>query len=547
MAQHPLAGQPAPLSYLTPIPRLIASYYTLTPDPSNPAQAVSFGTSGHRGSSLHHTFNQHHILAIAQAVAEYRASQGQTGPLYMGMDTHALSEPAWATALEVLTANEVTVCIEADCGFTPTPLVSHAILSYNQGRTSGLADGIVITPSHNPPSDGGFKYNPPQGGPADTTITRAIQERANQLLAQGLVGVKRIPLEQALQKAVPFDFATPYVEQLDQMIHLGAIRTSGLRIAVDPLGGASLRVWERIAEQYRLPLEITNPRLDPSFAFMTLDHDGKIRLDCSSPWAMAGLLAHRSRYDLALANDPDADRHGIVTPQGLMNPNHYLAVAINYLFQHRPGWSQQMGIGKTVVSSSIIDRVAQGLNRPLHEVPVGFKYFVAGLLNGSLGFGGEESAGASFQRFDGRVWSTDKDGLIPCLLAAEITASTGRNPWEHYQALETQYGASSYARMDAVANNAQKKVLANLSPEQVTATELAGEPISHKLTRAPGNNEPIGGLKVTTANAWFAARPSGTEEIYKIYAESFRGPQHLEQVMLEAREVVGAAFTAAGL
>ncbi|PZA06273.1 MULTISPECIES: phosphoglucomutase (alpha-D-glucose-1,6-bisphosphate-dependent) [unclassified Meiothermus] len=547
MSLHPLAGKPAPQDILANIPRLMTSYYTLRPDPADPLQRVAFGTSGHRGTSAHRTFNEAHILAIAQAVAEYRAQQGISGPLYMGMDSHALSEAAWASALEVLVANGVHVRVEKGRGYTPTPLVSHAILSYNKGRREGLADGIVITPSHNPPQDGGFKYNPPSGGPADTGVTGAIQERANALLAEGLKGVKRIPLERALQAVEEFDFVTPYVSELGQILDLAAIKAAGVRIGVDPLGGASLATWQRIAEHYGLELTVVNQRIDPAFAFMSVDRDGKIRMDCSSPYAMASLISLKERFDVAVGNDPDADRHGIVTRDGLMNPNHYLAVAIHYLYQHRPQWPARLGIGKTLVSSSMIDRVAQALGRPLVEVPVGFKYFVDGLLNGTLGFGGEESAGASFVRMDGSAWSTDKDGIILGLLAAEILAKTGKSPSEHYRGLEARFGASAYSRMDAPATPAQKKVLANLSPEMVAATELAGEPILAKLTRAPGNGEPIGGLKVVTQNAWFAARPSGTEDVYKIYAESFRGAEHLEQVMREAREVVNGAFRSAGV
>ncbi|GAA5514709.1 phosphoglucomutase [Deinococcus carri] len=545
MTLSPLAGQPAPQSLLTNIPRLVAYYYEKRPDMQDPAQRVAFGTSGHRGTSLDGSFNEAHILAISQAVAEHRAAAGVTGPLYMGLDTHALSEPAWITALEVLVANGVRV--RAQPGFfTPTPLVSHAILNHNRAGQGGTADGIVITPSHNPPQDGGFKYNPPSGGPADTDITKAVQNRANELLEGGLRDVKRVPLAEALAALDPFDFITPYVAQLDQVIDLDAIRQSGVRIGVDPLGGSSLPVWEAIGAAHGLNLTLVNRVIDPQFAFMSVDRDGKIRMDCSSPYAMAGLLRLKGDFDVAIGNDPDADRHGIVTADGLMNPNHYLAVMIDYLFQHRPGWSAGAGVGKTVVSSALIDRVAAGLGRRLVEVPVGFKYFVEGLLTGSLGFGGEESAGASFLRLGGGAWSTDKDGIIPGLLAAEITAKTGQTPSQRFAALTAQYGETAYARQDAPANAAQKKVLANLSPEQVTASTLAGDPITAKLTRAPGNGEPIGGLKVTTAAAWFAARPSGTEDVYKIYAESFRGEDHLRQVMEEAREVVDAAFRAGG-
>lgn len=547
MSLSPLAGKPAPSSILANIPRLLASYYALQPDPNNPAQQVAFGTSGHRGTPTNGSFNEAHILAISQAVAEYRAQQGITGPLYIGMDTHALSEVAWVSALEVLCANGVEVRYERGRGYTPTPLVSHAILSYNRGQTSGLADGIVITPSHNPPQDGGFKYNPPSGGPADTNVTKAVQDRANQLLADGLKGLKRLTLSQALQKAEAWDFVGPYVGQLESILDMGAIKAAQVKIGVDPLGGSSLPVWQKLQSHYGLELSVVNERIDPSFAFMSVDRDGKIRMDCSSPYAMASLIGLKDRFDVAIGNDPDADRHGIVTPDGLMNPNHYLAVCVWYLYQHRPRWNSHMGVGKTLVSSSIIDRVAASLGKPLIEVPVGFKYFVEGLQSGTIGFGGEESAGASFLRFDGSAWSTDKDGIILGLLAAEILAKTGKSPSEHYRTLEARFGSSAYNRMDAGANPAQKKVLSNLSPEMVSATELAGEPIIAKLTRAPGNNEPIGGLKVVTENAWFAARPSGTEDVYKIYAESFKGQGHLEQVMSEAREVVGAAFRKAGV
>jgi phosphoglucomutase len=551
MSLHPLAGKPAPHSILVNIPRLVSSYYALRPDPQNPAQQVAFGTSGHRGTSLAGTFNEAHILAIAQAVAEYRAEQSITGPLFMGMDTHALSEAAWITAVEVLVANGVDVRVEAGRGYTPTPLISHAILEHNREhnrhRSSNLADGIVITPSHNPPQDGGFKYNPPNGGPADTRVTKVIQERANQILRDGLIEVKRWPLSKALLAVGEFDFVTPYVSQLGSILDMEAIKAAGVQIGVDPLGGASLAVWQRIAEHYGLNLAIVNERIDPSFSFMTVDKDGKIRMDCSSPYAMASLIGLKDRFDVAIGNDPDADRHGIVTPDGLMNPNHYLAVCVHYLYQNRPQWQASLGVGKTLVSSSMIDRVAKHLGRRLVEVPVGFKYFVDGLLQGTLGFAGEESAGASFLRMDGSAWSTDKDGIILGLLAAEILAKTGKSPSQHYRDLEARFGSSAYSRMDAEANSAQKKALSNLSPEMVTATYLAGEPILAKLTRAPGNNEPIGGLKVVTENAWFAARPSGTEDVYKIYAESFKGPEHLERVLAEARALVGEAFRQAGV
>lgn len=545
MTLSPLAGKVAPQALLTNVPRLVAYYYEKRPDVKDPAQRVAFGTSGHRGTSLDGSFNEAHILAISQAVAEHRAAAGITGPLYLGLDTHALSEPAWFTAVQVLVANGVRV--RAQPGFfTPTPLVSHAILNHNRSGTGDVADGIVITPSHNPPQDGGFKYNPPSGGPADTDITRAVQNRANELLAGGLQGVQRVPLEEALAALDPFDFVTPYVSELGQVIDLEAIRAAGVRIGVDPLGGSSLSVWEAIRDLHGLNLTIVNERIDPQFAFMAVDKDGKIRMDCSSPYAMAGLLRLRDDFDVAIGNDPDADRHGIVTAGGLMNPNHYLAVMIDYLFQHRPGWRAEAGVGKTVVSSALIDRVTAGLGRRLVEVPVGFKYFVEGLLSGSLGFGGEESAGASFLRLDGRAWSTDKDGIIAGLLAAEITARTGQTPSQRFAALTERYGETAYAREDVPANAAQKRVLANLSPEQVTATTLAGDPITAKLTRAPGNGEPIGGLKVTTDAAWFAARPSGTEDVYKIYAESFKGEAHLREVLAEAREVVDAAFRVGG-
>jgi phosphoglucomutase len=550
MSISPLAGLPAPQSILVNIPRLVSSYYAISPDANDPNQAVGFGTSGHRGNSFAGTFNEAHILAISQATAEYRLSAGISGPLFIGMDTHALSESAWISALEVLIANGVQVRYQeapnGQWGFTPTPLISHAILNFNRANPGVLSDGIVITPSHNPPLDGGFKYNPPTGGPADTNVTKAIQTRANELLKANLEGVKRIPFARALAQAEAFDFVTPYVRELPEIIDLDSIRSSGVRIGVDPLGGASLPVWQAINDIHKLGLEIVNDKIDPSFAFMTVDKDGKIRMDCSSPYAMASLIHLKDKFDVAIGNDPDADRHGIVTPDGLMNPNHFLAVSINYLFQNRPNWPANAGIGKTLVSSALIDRVAAGINRTLIEVPVGFKYFVEGLLEGTFGFGGEESAGASFLRMNGTSWSTDKDGPIMGLLAAEIMAKTGKSPSEHHRELEAKYGSSAYSRQDAPANAAQKKVLSNLSPELVTASELAGEAIIAKLTKAPGNNEPIGGLKVTTQNAWFAARPSGTEDVYKIYAESFQGQTHLERVMTEARAVVDEAFKAGG-
>ena len=545
MPTSPLAGNVAPPELLIDAPKLIEAYHSARPDPSVPSQRVAFGTSGHRGSSLNDTFTEAHVLAISQAVAEYRAARGITGPLFMGMDTHALSRAARSTALQVLVANGVRVRLEAGLGFTPTPVVSRAILAHNAaGRGEGLADGIVITPSHNPPEDGGFKYNPPNGGPAGSDVTGAIQKRANELLEANLTGVRRVGAAEALSRAQQVDMVGAYVRDLGRVINLEAIRGAGLRIAVDPLGGSSLPVWQLISEVYDLNLSLVNERLDPAFGFMTLDWDGKIRMDCSSPQAMTPLLALKDRYDLAIGNDPDADRHGIVTKSGLMNPNHFLAVAVDYLFRTRR-WPARAGVGKTLVSSALIDRVAAGVGRPLVEVPVGFKYFVDGLLEGALGFGGEESAGASFLCLDGSPWTTDKDGLIMGLLAAEILATTGRGPSEHHRELERRYGASAYARVDAPATPAQKAALARLSPEQVTATQLAGEPIRARLTRAPGNGEAIGGLKVTTDNAWFAARPSGTEDVYKVYAESFQGPEHLRLVLAEAQAVVSAALTAA--
>ncbi len=545
-----LAGKPAPDELLANIPRLVAAYYTVQPDPENPAQRVSFGTSGHRGTSSAGNFNEAHILAVTQALCEYRAEAGITGPMFVGMDTHALSEPALISATEVLAANSVTVMLQESLGYTPTPAVSHAILGYNRGRKDGLADGVVITPSHNPPGDGGFKYNPPSGGPADTDITKRIETRANELLQGSLKGVKRIPFKQALAADTThmFDFVAPYVNALGDIIDMDAVANAGLKLGVDPLGGASVGYWEPIAERYGVDLHVVNRSVDPRFAFMSVDKDGKIRMDCSSPYAMAGLIKLKDDFDLAFGNDPDADRHGIVTKSsGLLNPNHYLAVAINYLFQNRPGWRNDAAVGKTLVSSSMIDRVAGRLGRKLEEVPVGFKYFVSGLLDGSYGFGGEESAGASFLRQDGTVWTTDKDGLIMDLLAAEILAKTGRDPGEHYRDLEAEFGAPVYARTDAPADTEQKKVLATLSPEQVTADTLAGDAITAKLTEAPANGAAIGGLKVVTESGWFAARPSGTEEIYKIYAESFKGDAHLEKIQSEAQDIVRSAFQAAGL
>lgn len=549
MALSPLAGKPAPYTLLSNIPRLVSHYYAYIPDPANPLERVAFGTSGHRGSSSNRTFTESHILAITQAVVEYRASVGITGPLFIGMDSHALSESAWCTALEVLGAAGVAVRYEKGRGLTPTPLISHAILAYNRAGNPDQADGIVITPSHNPPEDGGFKYNPPSGGPAEGNVTKWIENRANALLEAKLQGVNKISLEAALAhpNVQEYDFVTPYVVDLVNVVDIAAIQTSGLKIGIDPLGGSSLPVWEAIREHYGLNLTIVNTKIDPTFGFMTVDKDGKIRMDCSSPYAMASLLALKDDFDIAVGNDPDADRHGIVTPDGLMNPNHFLAVCIEYLFTHRPQWGAHLGVGKTLVSSSIIDAVAAGLGRKLVEVPVGFKYFVPGLLGGFLGFGGEESAGAAFQRFDGTTWTTDKDGPLLGLLAMEILAVTGISPSVHYRQLEGKYGVSNYSRRDAPANPQQKAVLSNLSPELVSASSLAGEPILAKLTRAPGNNEAIGGLKVVTEHAWFAARPSGTENVYKIYAESFLGADHLETVFQEAQQVVEAAFKAAGL
>ncbi|AWN23623.1 phosphoglucomutase, alpha-D-glucose phosphate-specific [Deinococcus irradiatisoli] len=546
MAISELAGKVAPQRILTNIPLLLTQYYEVKPDAGNPAQQVAFGTSGHRGSSFDGSFTEAHILAVSQAVAEYRAQAGIHGPLFIGADTHALSEPALASALRVLVANGVDVRRSKGGAYTPTPLVSRAILNHNRGSEHhiGQADGIVITPSHNPPQDGGFKYNPPSGGPADTDVTKVVQQRANELLRGGNQDVKTVSYAEALSGAAEYDFITPYVEGLPEVIDLEAIRQAGVNIAVDPLGGSSLPVWQAIKERWNLKLTVVNDRVDAAFAFMTVDKDGKIRMDCSSPYAMASLLALKDDFDVAIGNDPDADRHGIVTPDGLMNPNHYLAVAIHYLFSNRPGWPASAAVGKTLVSSSLIDKVAQGLGRQLMEVPVGFKYFVEGLLTGELGFGGEESAGASFLRMDGGPWSTDKDGIIMGLLAAEITAKTGKTPSQHFAALSEQFGRSAYNRADAPATAAAKKVLGSLSPEQVSATTLAGDAITAKLTRAPGNNEPIGGLKVTTDAAWFAARPSGTEDIYKIYAESWKGEEHLKEVMREAEQVVNAALGA---
>jgi phosphoglucomutase len=539
---NPRAGQPAQPEDLVDLSHLVTAYYTIQPDAEDVAQQVAFGTSGHRGSALNGAFNEAHILAITQAIVEYRAAHGTTGPLFIGRDTHGLSEPAWVSALEVLAANDVVAMIDSADRFTPTPAVSHAILTYNRGRTEALADGIVVTPSHNPPYDGGFKYNPPNGGPADTDATNAIAKRANEILRAGGAGVKRVPLARALRTAQRHDYMDAYVADLPNVVDLDVIRKASVRIGADPLGGASVDYWAAIAERHKLELTVVNPLVDATWRFMTLDHDGKIRMDCSSPNAMAGLIrviANSDRYQIATGNDADSDRHGIVTPDaGLMNPNHYLAAAIDYLYTHRPSWPAGIAVGKTAVSSSIIDRVVAGIDRKLVEVPVGFKWFVDGLIGGTIGFGGEESAGASFLRRDGSVWTTDKDGITLALLASEILAVTGSTPSQRYRELADKYGTPYYARVDAPANREQKARLSKLSPDEVTATELAGEPITAKLTSAPGNGAPIGGLKVTTANAWFAARPSGTEDVYKIYAESFNGPEHLTEVQEAAREVV---------
>jgi phosphoglucomutase len=540
---HPLAGKHPPENLLIDPEALRRQYSAERPDVSVPEQRVAFGTSGHRGSAARRSFNEAHILAVVQAVCEYRKAQGINGPLFLGMDTHALSAPAQQSTLEVLAAHGVEVRYTE--GATPTPVISHAILTWNRGRTSGLADGIVITPSHNPPEDGGIKYNPPNGGPADTNVTAGVEKRANELLASGNTGVQRIPYERA--RATPsvrlHDFITPYVEDLGNVVDLEVIRGAKLSIGVDPLGGSNLDYWAPIASRYGLNLKVVNPTVDPTFRFMPLDHDGKIRMDCSSPYAMADLVKLKDAYDIAFGNDTDSDRHGIVTrSMGLMNPNHYLAVSIHYLFRNRPGWKADTAVGKTLVSSNLIDRVARDLGRRVVEVPVGFKWFVDGLLSGSLGFGGEESAGASFLRRDGTVWSTDKDGIILDLLAAEILARTGKDPGQHYQELAGRFGAPLYTRIDQAATPAQKSALKKLSPEAVRATSLAGEPILARLTRAPGNNADIGGLKVVAENGWFAARPSGTEDVYKIYAESFRDAAHLEALVSEARTIVGEAF-----
>ncbi|BDX06818.1 phosphoglucomutase (alpha-D-glucose-1,6-bisphosphate-dependent) [Planctobacterium marinum] len=545
MALHPEAGKPASREQLVNVPRLMSSYYSAHPDISDATQMVSFGTSGHRGSSLSATFTETHIAAISQALAEFRKNQGTSGPMFIGMDTHALSEAAFVTAVEVLVANGVTVVAQQGRGYTPTPVISHAILCFNEGRVSGLGDGIVITPSHNPPEDGGFKYNPPNGGPADSDVTDIIQARANQIIEAGSKDVKRVSFQQALNSEYysEQDFKQNYIEQLDQVIDMQAIADAGLKLGTDPLGGAGLGYWDVIAERYGLNIDVVNPNVDPTFSFMTRDKDGKLRMDCSSPYAMAGLIGLKDKYDLAFGNDPDFDRHGIVTPSvGLMNPNHYLAVAINYLYQNRPEWPSSLQIGKTLVSSSMIDRVAKNLGKGVAEMPVGFKWFVQGMLSSELGFAGEESAGGIFLRRNGKTWATDKDGIILCLLGAEILAKTNKDPGEHYQSLTQQFGAPSYKRIDVAATPAQKSALKSLSAENVSSSELAGETIKQIQTHAPGNNAAIGGVKVSTENGWFAARPSGTENIYKIYAESFNGEAHLEQLLGEAQNLVDEVF-----
>jgi len=551
MKLHELAGKPAPRSILENIPRLIAAYYSRKPDVSEPTQLVAFGTSGHRGSSLKNSFNEAHILAVSQAICEYRKANKIKGPLFLGMDTHALSEPAFASAIEVFAANKINVLIQKGLRYTPTPVISHAILTYNRNvrGSRGRSDGVVITPSHNPPEDGGIKYNPPHGGPADETTTKVIEERANELLSKKLKGVKRISFERAIKTEFinEYDYISPYVEDLRNIIDMEIIAKAGLQIGADPLGGSSVDFWSPIAERYGLKLKVVNDVIDPTFSFMTVDKDGKIRMDCSSPYAMAGLIQLKDRFDIAFGNDTDTDRHGIVTKTGLMNPNHYLSAAIWYLFQNRPNWGKDAAIGKTLVSTAMIDRVAEALGRKVSEVPVGFKWFVDGLIDGSYGFGGEESAGASFLRKNGRVWTTDKDGIIMDLLACEITARTGKDPAALYRDLEERFGEPSYIRIDAPATPEQKAILKRLSPDMVAARELAGEQIIAKLTRAPGNNAEIGGLKVITRNGWFAARPSGTEDIYKIYAESFLDEEHLNRIQEEAVRIVSAAFAAAGV
>lgn len=546
---HPLAGKPAPRSMLINVPGLVSEYYTTTPDPENPARRISFGTSGHRGTSLAGTFNEHHILAVTQAICDYRNANGIKGPLFMGKDTHALSEPAFSSALEVLAANDIAVVIQEGGGYTPTPVISHAILTHNR-KGDGRADGIVITPSHNPPQDGGFKYNPPAGGPADTDTTRDIQGRANAYLQQRLKGVRRTSVKTALAASTTkeYDYIKPYLADLANILDMERIAAAGLKIGVDPMGGSGVAYWEPMAEMYGIDLEVVNKVVDPTFSFMTVDRDGKIRMDCSSPYAMESLIELKDRFDIAFGNDPDYDRHGVVTRSaGLMNPNNYLAAAVNYLFTTRTGWPKSAAVGKTLVSSAMIDRTAKALDRTLCEVPVGFKWFVPGLLDGSFGFGGEESAGASFLRLDGTVWTTDKDGIIMDLLAAEMLAVTGRDPAEQYRELAERFGDPVYERIQAPADAGQKEVLSKLSPDMVEADTLAGEKITAKLTKAPGNGASIGGLKVAAENGWFAARPSGTEDIYKIYAESFTGREHLEALLDEAQDIVSAAFRAAGV
>lgn len=548
MSIHQLAGKPAPIELLAHIPHLMTGYYAFRPTQNLSLESVAFGTSGHRGSSLMKSFNETHILAICQSICDYRKKNGITGPLFLGKDTHALSEAAFITALEVLTANGLQVVHQKGFGYTPTPVISYAILNFNKKRKSHLADGIVLTPSHNPPEDGGIKYNPTTGGPADTEITRHIEDRANKIIENKLKAVKRIPYERALQlsSVTPYDFVKPYVRDLKRVIDMDMIAGANLKLGVDPMGGSGIDFWEPIAETYHLNISLVNKQIDPTFSFMTVDRDGKIRMDCSSPYAMAGLIKLKDRFDIAFGNDPDYDRHGIVTRSvGLMNPNHYLSVAVWYLFQHRPKWGKRLAVGKTLVSSSMIDRVARHLGKNLVEVPVGFKWFVNGLLSGHLGFAGEESAGASFLRSDGTVWTTDKDGFILDLLAAEITARLEKDPGEIYRELENMFGSPAYERIDAPANSSQKKLLSHLSPEMVQAGELAGEKIIAKLTRAPGNNAPIGGLKVITENGWFAARPSGTEDVYKIYAESFKGQDHLKMIQKEAQTIIQKIFAKA--
>lgn len=548
MAIHPRAGQRAQQEDMHNIPALVANYFLIEPDVQDSQQKVAFGTSGHRGTADKGTFNQHHIWAIAQAVAEVRAANGVTGPLFLGKDTHALSEPAFTSTLEVLVANGVQVVIQQGRGYTPTPGISHAILCHNKNHEA-KADGIVITPSHNPPQDGGIKYNPVHGGPAEGNLTSAIESRANEIIAAGLQDVKRVTIQDAFASELveERDLVAPYVDDLVNVIDMAAIQQANLKLGVDPLGGSGIEYWRQIAARYGLDLTLVDESIDPSFRFMSLDKDGVVRMDCSSPYAMAGLLAHKDKFDLAFGNDPDYDRHGIVTPAGLMNPNHYLAVCIDYLYRHRPEWRQDVAVGKTLVSSALIDRVVADLGRELCEVPVGFKWFVDGLYSGELGFGGEESAGASFLRMDGTPWSTDKDGILLCLLAAEITAVTGKNPQQYYEALAAKHGESAYSRLQAVANSEQKAVLSKLSPEMVAAETLAGDVITARLTHAPGNGAAIGGLKVTTANGWFAARPSGTEDIYKIYCESFKGKEHLTLIEQEAQEIVSKVFADAGM